>query len=492
MKNSRLKLSFDKATWILWLALVAALPVTSMPLVARLIHSSAVAPASLIFLGLLCISWIPVYIWRKGAFPGVSAIVILFLFIGLFTSAVSLLNTVPAYKDETVISNIISGLVTLVIGVLFYLVSSTLPNSSEKVKSTLRMINISGCVMLAWTLVVFIIDQYLTPNTDVPDYLRTIQHLFSTTTFFGDRFVGLTSEPSWFAHILNIVYLPYWAAATFGDYSAHQKRMWKVSLENVLLIVGAFCLFNTLSRVGLAAFLLVLGYYFVRFNGWLIRLIRGKWNSKTNQKLITFALVLIFIVIYISLAFGCVFALSKIDPRMQSVFSLDVIRKGGLVKYADLLKFGERLTYWQAGWQIFNDHPLLGVGVGNAGFYFPSSLPDAAWNLSEVRGLLYRSAGLMNIKSMWVRIMAEMGVIGFSVFLVILVISGLMAFNLTRSNSKMKKAVGSMGIGMLLAFLLEGFSVDSFALPYLWFTLGIIAASWRWGKSTNIEDQRNG
>jgi len=488
MKNSRLKLYFDKATWILWLALVAALPVTSMPLVARLIHSSAVAPASLIFLGLLFVFWLPIYIWKKGTFPGISSIVLVFLFIGLCSSAISLFRDIPVYKDETVLSNIVSGLVTLVIGVLFYLISSVLPNSLEKIKSTLRMINISGCVMLAWTLVVYIIDQYLTPNIDVPDYLRVIQHLFSTTTFFGDRFVGLTSEPSWFAHVLNVVYLPYWAAATFGNYSAHQKKIWKISFENILLIVGAFCLFNTLSRVGLAAFLLVLGYYFLRFNGWLIRQIRTKWNSKANQKLITVVIILIFIVVYLALAFGCVYALSKIDPRMQSVFSLDVIREGGLVKYADLLKFGERLTYWQAGWQIFNDHPLLGVGVGNAGFYFPSSLPTAAWNLSEVRGLLYRSSSLMNIKSMWVRIPAEMGIIGFSTFLVILVVSAMMAYCLTKSRSKMIKAVGSMGIGMLLAFLLEGFSVDSFALPYLWFTLGIIAASWRWGKSTNIEE----
>jgi hypothetical protein len=32
----------------------------------------------------------------------------------------------------------------------------------------------------------------------------------------------------------------------------------------------------------------------------------------------------------------------------------------------------------------------------------------------------------------------------------------------------------------LIAFPLEGFSVDSFALPYYWFTLGLVAACWRW------------
>jgi hypothetical protein len=36
-----------------------------------------------------------------------------------------------------------------------------------------------------------------------------------------------------------------------------------------------------------------------------------------------------------------------------------------------------------------------------------------------------------------------------------------------------------MGVFMLIAFLIEGFSVDSLALPY-WFTLGLAAATWRW------------
>jgi hypothetical protein len=51
---------------------------------------------------------------------------------------------------------------------------------------------------------------------------------------------------------------------------------------------------------------------------------------------------------------------------------------------------------------------------------------------------------------------------------------------LTRSPIPMKRVIGWMGISMLIAFIVEGFSVDSFALPYLWFTMGLVAASWRW------------
>jgi hypothetical protein len=41
-----------------------------------------------------------------------------------------------------------------------------------------------------------------------------------------------------------------------------------------------------------------------------------------------------------------------------------------------------------------------------------------------------------------------------------------------------------MGILMLVAFIIEALSVDSLALPYYWFTLGLVAATWRWSDSS--------
>jgi O-antigen ligase len=188
-----------------------------------------------------------------------------------------------------------------------------------------------------------------------------------------------------------------------------------------------------------------------------------------------------------------VYVLSKIDPRMEQVFSLNILTQSGFTKYADTLQFGERFTYWQAGWRTFNQHPLIGVGIGNAGFYFTQNLPDNAWNLAEVRQLIYHTSGLMNVKSMWSRILAETGIVGFSFFLLLLVVTGITAFKLTQSANRMKVTVGRMGICMLMAFIIEGFSVDSFALPYLWFTLGLVAAVWRWSSQTQTrQGETNG
>jgi O-antigen ligase len=174
------------------------------------------------------------------------------------------------------------------------------------------------------------------------------------------------------------------------------------------------------------------------------------------------------IIAYILIAAGVVYLFSKLDPRMADVFSIQTLKTGGFTKYADLLKFGERITYWQTGWRVYNQHPVLGVGVGNAGFYFKELLPDPAWQLSEVRTLLYHSTNLMNIKSLWVRVLAETGFVGFSFFMIFLLVSLLTASVLTRSNERQSNHRLD-GISMLIAFLLK---VSAWiVLPYLIFGL---------------------
>jgi hypothetical protein len=79
---------------------------------------------------------------------------------------------------------------------------------------------------------------------------------------------------------------------------------------------------------------------------------------------------------------------------------------------------------------------------------------------------------------MWVRILAETGLLGFAVFLA--------WYYLLWRSSRLTQAAkappvlavaGLAGQMALVAFLIEGFSIDSFALPYIWVSFGIISAS---------------
>ena len=94
-----------------------------------------------------------------------------------------------------------------------------------------------------------------------------------------------------------------------------------------------------------------------------------------------------------------------------------------------------------------------------------------------MRDLLYRSTVLLNIKSLWIRIPAETGIIGTIFFLVWYLHSFFGSTLKLRDPEPWKQTAAWMGCFTLLAYLLEGFSLDTFALPYLWFSVGLAAGA---------------
>ncbi len=471
---------WQKSTWILWLCLVAVLPITSFPIFAKVLHTSSVAPASGIFAILLGVVWIPVYLLKNGRFPFQIKPALVFFLFALVTTGLAFFRYVPDYKNASLVRAAIEGVATLGLGALFYIVTTAMPNSSDRINQTLKVVNWGGLALIVWSLVQ-IVTSFI--YNDFTDGMRTFQHFFSTTVLFDRRATGFASEPSWLAHQLNLVYLMYWMAATKNKFSVHKFRIWKFTFENILLAAGVVVLFTTFSRGGLVAFMLVLAFLFVllniRFAKWLIK----KMNVR-RKGLIGLLTGFGMFILYLGIALAGLFILSKIDPRMEKVFVFSSSTENPILKYADNLQFGERVVYWQTGWNIFNDYSVAGVGLGLSGYYFPQYLPDFAWQLPEVNKLSGWGSGLLNIKNMWTRLMAETGIIGFSLFVVFLVVVAFTARELIKREDILGRTIGWMGIFMLITFILEEFSVDSFALPYYWFTLGLVVAASRWTKTT--------
>jgi O-antigen ligase len=92
---------------------------------------------------------------------------------------------------------------------------------------------------------------------------------------------------------------------------------------------------------------------------------------------------------------------------------------------------------------------------------------------------MYRSTLLLNTKNLWFRLFAETGIIGFALFvgwLISLVPEFVQKF---QSELRSKKMLGLMGILIIAALFFEGFSIDSFAMPYWWISLGLASASYK-------------
>lgn len=148
---------------------------------------------------------------------------------------------------------------------------------------------------------------------------------------------------------------------------------------------------------------------------------------------------------------------------------------------ANRLAFAERVVYWVDGFRVFEQYPLLGVGPGNAGFFFEQSLPEYGYRLTEIQNLLMRADRTFpNTKNLWVRLLAETGIGGFAAFGIWLGLLGLSAWRTWKQGSPVRSMIGLAALVTLLAQLVEGFSLDSFALPQLWVMLGLsTAAAWR-------------
>lgn len=481
--NSRF---WSRITWLFWALFIFALPVTTFPLVMKLTGTSSVAPASLLFLIPLIILIIPGFIRQRSPLPVHFKTVAVFFLYALMTILFAFLRPIPDYKQHTLTGAALEGAVTLILGLLFYFASVSLPNTPGRIDKTLRYVNWTGLIIVTWSILQMAVQPVL-PGVFL--LFERIQALFSPNRLLTDRMLGFAAEPSWLAHMLNLVFLAYWLAATFTGASVHHWRLGKITFENILLFFGIIVVVGTLSRGGLLAFMLVVFLIFILLNLKLVRWIVNRFPGR-KRVLMTTGVSLGLVLAYLGLLLAVLWGLSKVDKRMESVFEFSRGEPNALLEYADDLQFGERVVYWQTGWNIFNDHPIIGVGVGVSGFYFPQYLPDAGWEMAEARKLLYRNSGLLNIKNLWSRLLAETGIVGFALFITFLAIFGFTSTEMIRKGTGMRKTLGYMGIFLLVAVIAEEFSVDSFALPYLWFSLGLVTAAWRW--YTPIKGSING
>jgi O-antigen ligase len=465
--------------WSWWLLLLL-LPVTSMPIIVKLVHSDTVAAPSGVLLVILVIFWLIPYFFFHGKLPKTTIPLFVFLGIAIAASALAFFYHIPIYKNHSVTNETLTALVTLGIGIAFYLVTVSIIRDEKWLRITLQMICIAGALIIIWSILQsiswFTINRY-------PNWMKAIHDLYSVGPLYRQRVSGFALEPSWLAHQLNILFIPYWLGATLAKTTVFRWKIWKVSIENLLLVLGMGILLLTSSRIGLAALLVMLAIPVLRVALQILEKI-DKWITsrpvflrigKGLQILVKILWVFCLIVLAAAVVIGLGYILTKLDMRMRSLFEFDFQHRNALLYYAEKLSLAARFVYWDAGWGVFEKFPWLGVGLGNSGFFFPETLNPYAWKLTEVRMLLYRSDLLLNPKSLWIRLLAETGIIGFSAFFSWLFAIGKSIPKLLHLKDPTIQSIGWMGMFSLVGLFFEGFSLDTFGLPYYWMALGIVS-----------------
>lgn len=482
--------------------LLVVLPVTSFPLLAKLAGGTLVAPLSVIPLAWLFVTWFPYYIVKNKKLPGELKALFVFILIALISSGIAFFIQMPAYKEHIIQKDELEALVTLGIGVAFLLVTITMIKSPEELKKSLVWINMGGIIFLSWSLVQIVTIWFL--KGSYPNFLDTVQKSLAisnlTAQVRGVRISGLTLEPSWLAHSLNMLYLPIWLAATRFRVSAFRYRFGKITVENILLILGIFAMIMTYSRIGLLGFLAVVAWFMVDLANVVSKKIAIRKNKNTDKqrsKVQRFYITASFFVILIIGFVTLLYLLSFHDIRFKKIFTNTApysnrYNQGSptIINLAKKFNIGERVVYWEFGWDVFNKYPILGVGLGNVGRFSEELLSPEAWKMGEVRKILLYGTTLPNTKNLWVRILSETGIIGFSVFMTWLIILWYSARKLSPKSPPIYLAVGLAGQFVLIALLFEGFSLDTFALPFIWVSLGILISSLNLSRNQNLLNEK--
>jgi len=137
---------------------------------------------------------------------------------------------------------------------------------------------------------------------------------------------------------------------------------------------------------------------------------------------------------------------------------------------------GARAAYTVGALGAYEESPLSGVGLGASGFYLYDHLPD--WALTTVpeiaRQLTPTSRLYPNPKNMYVRLLAETGLIGFAFFVMFLFSVLGEALTALRGKTPLARYLGIAGLFSWIALASYNFTQDSFATPNMWINFGIL------------------
>jgi hypothetical protein len=438
-------------------------------------------------LAILLIVWLPWWVVRQRRLPAVALPLLAFVSIAIVASAGAFFLPISPSYGQSVLGRELRALLTLAIGIGFFLVAAMLPRGRKQIIASLRWIYAGATAMLLYSG--FQIARLPLSFNPVPERLVAFHRLFSIRDPLRSRVTGFAFEPSWLGDQLVLLYLPLLLASVVLAFSAFSKRPRRVSLELLLLVVGVVVLFFSFARLAWLAFFLMVGSLLVA--GVWRRFGRrsagaqadGSDGARGHDRVRRAGMAIAGVLSIGAILAGLVWVGGTLDTRFSASLSadLDTVFNGRHpwpYALANQLKYGERLMYWIGGFRVFSLYPALGVGLGNAGFLLPATIPGFAFTLPEaIDTLRYGAFGIPNTKSLWIRLLAETGIVGFTMFSAWVAAVGVSAARILQRAEPVAQVIGLAAILAVGALVVEGFSLDTFALPQMWILPGLAVAA---------------
>lgn len=477
MKNSVTPV-FSVANFInfLWAMTMLTIPVTSFRWFPFLGDGVLVRPLALYPLTALFILLVIQYFRRKISlqFSGTFLVLGFFLFYIIVATAIgSLINPIPM-RGQTYDARTIRALVTLLIGVAFFVSAVWMNKTEEDLKFTIKWVFAGLVMVILWsglqavTFYTNLLEKEMVTHWQLAFSMRELVRT--------NRISGFAYEPAWLAGQIATIFIPFLFASIFTKYQI-TKYKW---LEIILFALTFLMLLGTYSRGGLFITILAIGLTSILLGRAEIASVWNWFITGFRKSKIDLLLRITIIIAVFGVAVGSVYFLNQ-----RKLFNnLWQFNAESLEEYIVDINAGSRGAYSAAAYEVFEDYPITGVGLGASGFFMYQNLPEwALTNVPEIaRQLSPENRLYPNPKNLYVRLLAETGIIGFFLFL---------AFQLNilgniLSLLKTNRFASMAGVFAWLAIAFYNFTQDSLTTPNIWLVLGIIV-----GLATNSSSKEN-
>lgn len=352
--------------------------------------------------------------------------------IGLFILAI-LLSLTQAINLER--AYIVAGFVIFTI--LLSILGINLISSKEDLQKVIKVLFISALVAGSFGLFQFAGDIVGLPNS-----ITLLKQGYDSRVFGFPRIQAFSMEPLYFADFLFMpIYLG--LAYFFGQAKNFFINRWLIIGLTALLLLNLVLTVSRGAYLGFAVGFFVLGFLMFK-------------------KVFTWKNIFIGIATLAIVGYSVAFALSKGDARATNEFVKHVL----VSDYSAGESVQGRLTAFGQAQQIFEQNPVLGIGIGNYGPHvlgYPASTPKQGWPI---------------VNNEYFEIMAETGLVGilsFALILVLLIWRSLLA--VVKAKDEFLRLTM---IALLAAFsgvLIQYASFSTLYIMHIWVLIGLMVVT---------------
>jgi hypothetical protein len=483
LNAARLQRLASGATRVAWAFLFFSLPVSSFPYLPEALGGRALErPLAIYPLIVLALLVTLPRLFRRPL-PLTFVPLLAFVVAALASSLLAFAGDVNALRGVSIADRFIRSLFTLALGCGFYFTIVLLHDGWDDLRFSLRWLYAGMAAALLWGSLQIVYVLYYSPAYF--QLMNAAQRLFSSRKLFATRISGLTYEPKWFAEQIGFLLMPWLISSVLTRRSIFRWRWRWVTVELLLLAWSSVVMVFTFSRSGLfiLGVLAVLSFLLYRSAAGhapdaaqtpAAGQAPGKPHASRKRLFAEAALVVVV------LSAG-MFVVGSQNPYFSRLWRYWTENKARSRTYLEYIAFEQRFVYLATALNIYQQHPVMGIGLGNYAFYFADYAPDQAYDMqNEVMRQITPGEGrdrLITSKNLYARLISETGLVGtgfFSTFL--LAVVGCLLY--LRGSPSPEQRFWALGGGLALVVLMMViFSFDSFARPNMWVALGLITAA---------------